>query len=437
MKHFLLPLVALVPFFAQATHITLDDTIESQVFYKGCVYTYKITVPAEYNGLKPACLYVGLDGILCHAPEVIDTLITTGEMPVTIGVFLQPGLIKDGNGRVIRYNRSNEFDKPTPTFVTFLEKELLPRVEGTVTPDGRRIKLSHNGADRMIFGLSSGGIAAFTAAWHRPDMFGRVFSGVGTFVAMRGGNDWQAIVRKHEPKPLKIFLQDGSNDAWNPLFGHWYEGNQMLASALDFAGYDAKYDWSDGGHNVNRATAIFSQVMRWMWSDWGKPIEPGETQNDFLSETLVKGSKWTIFNDEIKFSPMTEPTFYPDSSLVATRVKGDNCLWQFILDSNGELQSGEPFYWLHNYDNALLRIGDKTFDSNGNLWVATSAGLQVCDQNGRVRGIFDMPDTYNMPLHLIVSEGQIVLVYNYGAWSRKFNVKPAIPGVTPKSQGQG
>ena len=421
---------------AQASHITISDSIVSDGIYKGCVYTYKITVPEEYDGKKAACLYMGLDGILCHAPEVIDTLIASGEMPVTIGVFLQPGLIKDASGRVIRYNRSNEFDKPTATFVTFLEQELLPKVENTVLPDGRKILLSHDGADRMIFGLSSGGIAAFTAAWHRPDMFSRVFSGVGTFVAMRGGNDWQAIVRKHEPKPLKIFLQDGSNDAWNPLFGHWYEGNLILASALDFAGYDTKYDWSDGGHNVYRSTAIFSQVMRWMWSDWGKPIKPGKSQNDFLVANMVEDSKWQFADGENKGSGYRWTAVYPDSTFMVMRHAGDNCLWQYILD-DGVPTSGEQFYWLHNYDNAVMQIGAMEFDGNGNLWVATSAGLQVCDQNGRVRGIFTMPVMNEMPMSISIGYGEVKLLYPNGTWSRKFNVAPATQGKSPRSQGQG
>ena len=90
---------------------------------------------------------------------------------------------------------------------------------------------------REVFLTFLFGIAAFTAAWFRPDLFRRVFSGVGTFVTMRGGNDLQMWVRKREPQPLKICLQDGTEDVWNPIFGHWYEGNQMLASALQFAGY--------------------------------------------------------------------------------------------------------------------------------------------------------------------------------------------------------
>ncbi|MBQ2483814.1 MAG: hypothetical protein II519_00700, partial [Muribaculaceae bacterium] len=195
---------------ALAGHVVVRDTLRGSVCYPGTEHMVEVMVPDEYDGTSPACLYVGLDGNLCRAMEVIDSLIVTGDMPVTIGVMVQPGVIKDATGRVLRYNRSNEFDMPDGRFAQFLEAELLPWVERMSTPDGRRIMLSRRPADRMIAGLSSGGIAAFVAAWHRPDLFSRVYTGVGTFVAMRGGNDLQAIVRKHEPQPLRIYLQDGS-----------------------------------------------------------------------------------------------------------------------------------------------------------------------------------------------------------------------------------
>lgn len=425
---------------AIAGHIMLDGsyTCPGDGIYPGTERAFQVYVPQRYTGREPACLYVGLDGVLCSAPAVMDSLIATGDMPVTIGLFLQPGVINSDSGEVIRYNRSNEFDATDDTFARFLETEILPAIEGMVTPDGRRIALSRHGADRMIFGLSSGGIAAFTAAWHRPDMFGRVFSGVGTFVAMRGGNDLQALVRKSEPRPLRIFLQDGTADVWNPIFGHWYEGNRMLASALEFAGYDCRFDWSDGGHNVHRATAIFADVMKWMWRDWPAPIATGHTGNDLLASLLIEGENWHA-------TPATAPppaTFnqatYPDGSFLVKREPGSNCLWQYITD-NGDLSHGQRFYWLHSLDNALLHITAMTFDGNGNLWVVTDAGIQICDQNGRVRGIINLPcpATSVTAIH-IGSDGLVSLFTRSGlAYRRAFGVKPPVGGVRPPSQGQG
>ena len=204
---------------AAGAHVMIDGKLQGSAIYPGTEHAYQVYVPEQYTGKQAACLYVGLDGVLCDAPRVLDSLIAAGKMPVTIGVFLQPGVVKNARGEVVRYNRSYEFDSPTAVFATFLDREVLPAIEGTVTPDGRVIKLSGRAQDRAIFGLSSGGIAAFTAAWHRPWQWGRVFSGVGTFVGMRGGNDLPKMVRKTEPRPIKVFLQDGTADLPKGLDG--------------------------------------------------------------------------------------------------------------------------------------------------------------------------------------------------------------------------
>jgi enterochelin esterase-like enzyme len=421
-------------------HIMIDGAYTSTEFgiYPGTTRTYQVYVPDQYDGTTPACLYVGLDGVLCNAPAVMDSLIAAGKMPVTIGIFLQPGVIRDAQGEVIRYNRSNEFDNITPTFAEFLESDLLPHALSLVTPDGRMLHVSPIGNDHMIFGLSSGGIAAFTAAWHRPDLFARVFSGVGTFVAMRGGNDLQALVRKHEPKPLRIFLQDGTNDVWNPLFGHWYEGNRMLASALQFAGYDCDFDWSDGGHNVKRSTEIFAQVMEWMWRDWPQPIQAGTTQNDFLAPLLIPDEDWQISYEPYLGQPFLRDSLVsPDSSIVVIDIlPTDNILMQGIYHKNQAATSVQDFYYLHNPDVTY----DWAFDANGNLWVLTDNGLQICDQNGRVRGILALPRLEGGVSEtniLTIEDGKVTLQFDYVRFTRRLNVKAPVPGQRPKSQGQG
>ncbi len=367
-------------------------------------------------------------------------------MPVTIGVYIQPGRITAGDGTVLRFNRSNEFDATDSRFAEFLDTELFPAVEALTTPNGRRVKLSLQSHDRMIFGLSSGGIAAFTAAWHRPDMFGKVFCGCGTFVPMRGGHGLQAIVRKHEPKPLRIFLQDGFSDTWNPLFGSWYEANRMLGTALEFAGYDCSFDWVEGGHSVKRATEIFADVMKWMWRDYpaAHPVRP--TANNLLAPMLKESGEWqeAVQDATVEFDTQVSAV-YPDGSHMAEPAQGTNFLTQHLLSPAGEKQYSQRFYWLHTYDNALLTIPDMTFDGDGNLWVVTNAGIQVCDQNGRVRGILSLPAdlAVNPDTRIAITDGQVWLqglstktgaVENY---MRRLSVKAATKGVRPKSQGQG
>ena len=433
----LLALIAMV-LQAKAGHALLDGVLDQSTYWPGTVHTFQVYVPDQYDGKRPAALFVGLDGVLCHAPAVMYSLIAAGKMPVTIGVFLQPGVVKASDGTVLRYNRSYEFDSTTDCFVRFLDEEVLPAVEQMTTSKGKPIRLSRRPQDRMIFGLSSGGIAAFNAAWHRPDLFGKVFTGVGTFVAMRGGNDLQALVRKTAPLPLRVFIQDGSNDVWNPLFGHWYEGNQMLASALEFAGYDVKCDWSDCGHNVTRSTEIFPQVMEWMWRDW--PAEPtlGKTNNDFLQDLLVEDDNgWARMSGGVDKAPVKR-IIYPDLTTVAwTQSENENFVWQFILQDS-RLTCGEPFYWLHNDDpTESLEVRTITFDGKGNLWVATRMGIQICDQNGRVRAILRLPQGCTPVNEIIIGNGVVTLSTADAMWQRRFNVTAPIPGTRPDSQGQG
>ena len=417
----LLTILAIAALRLAAGHVLIDGTLEQSHIYPGTVHTFQVYVPDQYDGKRPAALYVGLDGVLCNAPQVMDSLIAMKKMPCTIGVFLQPGVIRDAEGTVLRYNRCYEFDSTTDLFARFLETEVLPAVEQMKTPKGKAIRLSSNPQDRMIFGLSSGGIASFNAAWHRPDLFGKVL---------------QALVRKTEPQPLRIFIQDGSNDAWNPLFGHWYEGNQMLASALQFAGYDVQCDWSDGGHNVKRATEIFSQVMEWMWRDWPAAPTIGETQNDFLNNLLIGDLGWEKMGNGTDGKPVTR-IIYPDLTNIAMIPSTPgNTVWQYLLQ-DGQPTCGEPFYWLHNDDSRPLNIQTITFDGDGNLWAVTNIGLQICDQNGRVRAILRMPQGIDSATEVEISGGYVWVHTPTANWRRRLNVTSPILGIRPQSQGQG
>lgn len=443
MKRILMPLIAAMSVLSASGYTIIDGRLTDSAVYPSAVHNFKISVPEGYDG-SPACLYVGLDGILCDAPSVIDTLIAEGSIPYIIGVYLQPGVVENASGTVLRYNRSNEFDATDGRFARFLETEVIPGAVRTAEAHGVLVRLKEGGANRMIFGLSSGGIGAFTAAWHRPDLFGRVFSGCGTFVPMRGGNDLQAVVRKSEPKPLRVFLQDGYSDTWNPLFGSWFEANQLLGSALEFAGYAYDFDWADGGHSVRRAAEIFPDVMRWMWKDYGAPAEVRKTGNGNVASWLEDSGGWTVEPAE-EYAP-NPVAIYPDGRLVARAACGSNYLVQSLRRPDGQEYAAQPYYWLHAYNNSTLRKGGMSFDADGYLWVITDAGLQVLDQVGRVRGIFELPlplavalvDDPARPLgntRLEVLDGAVRVLTPDAVYVRKLNVRAPVEGLTPPAEG--
>jgi sugar lactone lactonase YvrE/enterochelin esterase-like enzyme len=278
-------------------HFVFDH---SQVF-PGTERDYWIFVPHQYDPAKPACLYVNQDGIQFNAPAVFNELIHKHEIPITIGVFVMHGKVKAPSLQALdRFNRSYEYDGLGDGYVRFLIDELLPEVEQKKTADGRPIRLSRNPNDRAIGGSSSGAICAFTAAWERPDSFRRVFSAIGTYVGLRGGNDYPTLIRKTEPKPIRVFLQDGSNDL-NIYGGDWWMANQEMERALTFAGYEVTHVWGTGGHSNEQGTQIFPEAMRWLWKDWTAPVKAGRGSEQ-LQEIFIPGEDWITVANGYRFT---------------------------------------------------------------------------------------------------------------------------------------
>jgi len=242
----------------------------SSKVYPGTERKYWIYVPAQYDGSKPACVMVFQDGQgmvsetgSYRVPIVFDNLIHKKEMPVTIAILINPGVIPPATpGGMPRRNRSNEYDRVSDDYSKFLIDEVLPEV-------AKSYKLTDDPDGRAICGNSSGGICAFTVAWHRPDAFRKVVSHIGSFTNIQGGHVYPALIRKTEKKPLRVFLQDGSGDLDN-MFGNWPLANQDMAAALKYAKYDYKFVFGDGAHNGKHGGSIFPDTLRWTWRDYGK-----------------------------------------------------------------------------------------------------------------------------------------------------------------------
>ena len=402
--------------------VVIDTVLTDSDIYPGTVRSLQVLVPAKYSGDRPACLLLGLDGAFFDALNVVDNLVHNGEVPMMIGVFIQWGKILDKEGNVVRFNRSNEYDRTDDRLAKFLEKEVLPFVNTLVTPDGRKVRISDDPDDR----------------------------------AMRGGNELPAIIRKTEPKPIRIFLQDGINDTWNHIFGDWWEQNQLMDSALNFSGYEYDFKWDRGTHSGFFGKRAYPDALRWLWRGWPTKVRKGKTMNGMLL-SILPGSddegwkylgemsdttslipdlvKRSLSADEVRkigkknvcsVSRMHNGDMYmsdsegclflqksgsrklqkletlltggtafaisPNGKILVTTEKNSNWLLSYIVAPDGTLKYGQQFYWLHNTDNHnLTPYGNMQFDTDGNLYVATPIGVQVCDHNGRVRAILPVP----------------------------------------------
>ncbi len=268
----------------------------SKKSFPGTSRTIRLYVPAQYKGDQPAALYLVLDGFFLEEPVVFDNLIARGEMPVTIAVVVEPSMTPSALPPANpRFNRSNEFDSVDDRLFRLIDEEVLPAVERRRTQADLPIRLTRNPDLRAAAGGSSGGIGAFTLGWTHPESFRRIFSAIGTFVGMRGGDAYPVLVRKTEPKPLRIFLQDGSRDNLDHSLGevgNWWLANQAMESALQFAGYDVQHAWGEGGHDGIQATRIFPDAMRWLWRGWQNPVKARPSNNIFFKDILIDDEQW-------------------------------------------------------------------------------------------------------------------------------------------------
>lgn len=270
---------------------------KSKIIPGNTVRQYWIYVPAGYDRSRPANLLVWQDAqralpmtLPLRINVVLDNLIAKKEIPPTIGVFITPGQrdaehYPNNLGTGNPNNRANEYDALSDTYARFLTEELLPEV-------GRRYPFSSDPAKRAIGGTSSGAIASFTVAWHKPEAFGNVISFIGSYTSIGyraptattpfipGGDTYPGLIRRNPIRKIKIFLQDGSNDL-NNQFGNWFLANQQMVSALEYANatadasndpavkngprYDVRHEWGDGAHSDVHGGWLLPGVLRWMF----------------------------------------------------------------------------------------------------------------------------------------------------------------------------
>lgn len=255
-------------------HGTVEKTtLPAGQFYPGTPHTVSIYLPPN-AGTEPLPYMVFLDGSgylggRMRAATVFDNLIAKHQLPPMVGIFVDPGVLPairpDAQNR---YERVFEYDSLSNRYVNFLMQEVIPFVE-------KRHALSKDPNAHAIGGTSTGAVGAFVAAWHRPDQFRRVLSLIGTYVAMKGADTLPELVRKTEPKPIRIWMQDGANDHITPnepygtfYAGTWPRANQYLFDALQFSGYDAKLTIGTGGHDTKQGSAELPEALKWLWRDY-------------------------------------------------------------------------------------------------------------------------------------------------------------------------
>ncbi len=406
--------------------------------FPGTTRTITVYVPAGYKGDKPACVYVGLDGLGFNAATVFDNLIAQHAMPITIGIGVSPGSVASANApENPRFDRSFEFDSLSNRLARFVIEEVIPQVEQHKTPDGQTIMLSSNPDDRAIGGGSTGAIAAFTVAWERPDAFRRVFSAIGTYVGMRGGEQYYVLVRKTEPKPLRIFMQDGVHDEWpgGPEMGDWWMSNQTMNRALEFAGYDVRHVWGAGTHNGLQASVLGQglNIRNLTVRDNGDIYAVTSTENSHNELWLIRANAEKIRLDQ-DLKGASGVALSPDGLWLFVSQSHSRAGLSYRVHPDGTLDARGEFYdfyvpgWADDSG-----AGQIAMDRDGRAYVATRVGVQVFDRNGRVAAILPLPGNWaadsvcfgghDFDTLYVASGGQV--------YRRKLHIAGAPPWATP------
>lgn len=431
-------------------HGTVEKTTLSPgQFYPGTPHTISIYLPPNV-GAEPLPYMVFLDGSgylggRMRAATVFDNLIAKHQLPPMVGIFIDPGVLPairpDAQNR---YERVFEYDSLSNRYVNFLMQEVIPFVE-------KRHSLSKDPNAHAIGGTSTGAVGAFVAAWHRPDQFRRVLSLIGTYVAMKGADTLPELVRKTEPKPIRIWMQDGANDHITPdepygtfFAGTWPRANQLLFDALQFGGYDAKLTIGTGGHDTKQGSAELPDALRWLWRDYSPEKGMGKIEvHPPVAQSTAgfdkRGSIWAtvdaiagwedlgkITSDKLdqdtiellngsalsqqhlmystvegliawKRGQVIAPVktsagvaLSPDQAMLVVTDREHRHQWSMQLDKDGKPTNAEPFYRLEVLDDETGATG-AAFDSVGQVYFATKIGVQIAEANGRIAMILNSP----------------------------------------------
>ena len=421
--------------------------------YPGVTHDYQVYVPAQYDPTRPAPCMVFLDGAWVYvakmrAVEILDRAIAAGDIPPLIGIFVDPGWhpVADPETQQARMNRHVEYDALTRTFARFLTAELLPEV-------AKDYPLSMDPNDRAVVGLSSGAIGSFIAAWHPPHHFRRMYISIGTFVDMLGAHSLPIWVRKTEPRPIRIFQQETTDDN-DRLWGNWPQGNAQMAEALAFSHYDAHFVVGPGIHDFDHATEMMPEALRWLWRDYPQPIISART-GPIFQELLIPDEGWEQIWTRDRASDGADPLAAADrdgnlwiADPVTARIErlAENGSVETIAEGRGRIAAVAPGPDDHLYTSQpeLERIVAYAADGSqrtvavdvvADALVMTASGLIICTNPAQgTLSVLDAAGTrrdyreerLREPSTLALSPDQVFLAVldQVGVWGWSFLLTP-------------
>ena len=237
-------------------------------------YTRRVAVyvPLQYVAGSVAPFIVGADGPDSLLFVALDNLIAAKRVPVMIAIS-----ISNGGGDAQGSERGLEYDTMSGRYAEFVETEVMPLVERQFG-----VKLSKDPTDRATMGNSSGGAAALSMAWYRPDLYHRVLAYSLTAVNQQwppnpesphGAWEYHEHLISGTPaKPIRIWMMVGDKDLLNPNpmrddMHDWVVANERMAAALANKGYRYQFLFARNALHVDRAVReqTLPEALEWLW----------------------------------------------------------------------------------------------------------------------------------------------------------------------------
>lgn len=266
---------------------TLDPKKDVRVKRKIFVY-----VPAAYKDGTKAPILVTFDGPSRFdlVRNALDNLTISKDPNRKLPAFIAIAVQNGGNDSY-GSQRGLEYDTMSDRHARFINDEVLPAVlaDATIRADYPKIAFTKDPWGKGVMGCSSGGAAALTIGWFRPDLFRRLITYSGTFVDQQDDDApeekdyplgaWEyhssmKLIEKSEKKPLRIFTHVSENDlrAKDPesTYHNWVMANKRTAAVLKAKGYDYRFVFSKATRHCERKVFehTLADTLVWMWKDY-------------------------------------------------------------------------------------------------------------------------------------------------------------------------
>ena len=259
--------------------------------------TIQAYVPAMYKDGTPAPVLIIQDGPgpLSQVSNALDNLTISADparkLPAFIVIAVPPG----GNDS-IGSERGLEYDTLSDRYARYITQEVMPALQTSAKATYPNLTFDPHASGRAALGCSSGGAAAFTMAWFRPDLFSRVIAYSATLVAQQDPKAPESTMYPHgawdyhsdlelikndtmgREKLLRVFhnaneMDLGATDAASGRH-NWLLANMRTAAALEAKGFHYKFVEGLGvGHCDGQVqSATLADALVWVWRGYQAPM---------------------------------------------------------------------------------------------------------------------------------------------------------------------